>query len=133
MEKDEKVGRKMSAKAEEKLQDVLTERRMTVLGWKSINELNEELGLPTAVIEMAKVEARTGMTGKPFVKVDRFVDGKLEYRADLVIKGLSEAIVKQCPYGGIQARRVRHPRYDGGSMPRATKKEILRMSVVEEK
>ncbi len=129
MEKDEKVGRKLSLKAEEKLNEILAERRITVLGWRTIEQLNKELGLPIAVIEMAKVEARTGMTGKPFIKVSRFVDGKLEYRPDLVIKGLNETVVKQLPYSGIQVRKVRHPKYDGGSMPKATKKEIFQDSV----
>lgn len=77
-------------KKEVKLQDFMEGMRLTVFGWKSIMELNKELGLPTAVMEMARIEVRTGFVSKPFIKVDRFVDGKLVYRPDIVIAGVQE-------------------------------------------
>ena len=111
-------------KKEEKMKDFMESMRLTVLGWKSIEELNKELGLPTAVMEMATIEVRTGFVSKPFIKVDRFVDGKLVYRPDIVIAGVPERLLKQMPYGGIKVEKVRHPKYDGTKMPKATLAEI---------
>ena len=95
-EKMEKQEKELTKK-EVKLQDFMEAKRLTVLGWKSIMELNVELGLPIAVKEMASIEVRTGMVATPFIKVDRFVDGKLVYRDDLVITGISESMLKQMP------------------------------------
>lgn len=111
-------------KKEVRLQDFMEGMRLTVLGWKNIMELNKELGLPTAVMEMATIEVRTGFVSKPFIKVDRFVDGKLVYRPDIVIAGVPEGLLKQMPYGGIKIEKVRHPKYDGTKMPKATQDEI---------
>ncbi|MBV2195508.1 MAG: hypothetical protein KUL78_03250 [Flavobacterium sp.] len=111
-------------KKEVRLQDFMEGMRLTVLGWKNIMELNKELGLPTAVMEMATIEVRTGFVSKPFIKVDRFVDGKLVYRPDIVISGVPEGLLKQMPYGGIKVEKVRHPKYDGTKMPKATQDEI---------
>ena len=120
-------------KKEVKLQDFMEGMRLTVLGWKSIMELNKELGLPTAVMEMAKIEVRTGFVSKPFIKVDRFVDGKLVYRPDIVIAGVPEGLLKQMPYGGIKIEKVRHPKYDGTKMPKATQAEINEKLTISER
>ena len=120
-------------KKEEKMKDFMESRRLTVLGWKSIEDLNKELGLPTAVLEMATIEVRTGFVSKPFIKVDRFVDGKLVYRPDIVIAGVPEGLLKQMPYGGIKVEKVRHPKYDGTKMPKATQAEINEKLTVSER
>ena len=120
-------------KKEEKMKDFMESMRLTVLGWKSIEELNKELGLPTAVLEMATIEVRTGFVSKPFIKVDRFVDGKLVYRPDIVISGVPEGLLKQMPYGGIKVEKVRHPKYDGTKMPKATQAEINEKLTISER
>lgn len=111
-------------KKEIKLKDFMEQRVLTVLGWRSVEELNKELGLPVAVMEMARVEVRTGFVSKPFIAVERFVDGKLVYRPDIVVTGVPEALLKQIPYSGIKVEMVRHPKYDGTKMPKATLAEI---------
>ena len=120
-------------KKEVKLQDFMEGMRLTVLGWKSIMELNKELGLPTAVLEMATIEVRTGFVSKPFIKVDRFVDGKLVCRPDIVIAGVPDGLLKQMPYGGIKVEKVRHPKYDGTKMPKATLAEINAKLTISER
>lgn len=121
MEKQEKE----LTKKELKLQDFMEAKMLTVLGWKSIEELNKEIGLPIAVKEMARIEVRTGMVENPFLKVERFVDGKLEYAKDIVVSGVPEAMLNQVPYSGIRVDKVRHPKYDGTKMPKATQAEIM--------
>ena len=128
----EKQERELTKK-ELKLQDFMEERRLTTLGWRTINQLNMELGLPVAVKEMARIEVRTGFVSKPFITVERFVDGKLEYRGDIVISGVPEAMINQVPYGGIRVDKVRHPKYDGTKMPKATQAEINEKLTVSER
>lgn len=116
-----------------KLQDFMEGMRLTVLGWKSIVDLNKELGLPTAVMEIARIEVRTGFVSKPFITVERFVDGKLVYRPDIVISGVPEAMIKEIPYGSIRTEKVRHPKYDGTKMPKATLAEINAKLTISER
>ena len=82
---------------------------------------------------MARIEVRTGFVSKPFITVERFGDGKLVYRPDIVISGVPEGLLKQMPYGGIKVEMVRHPKYDGTKMPKATQAEINEKLTISER
>lgn len=112
-------------KKKEILKDgVLNEKRMTVIGIKTILELNSEIGLPKAVIKLAKVEAKTGLTSAPTIVVERFVDAELHYTKDIILNSIPNSIVSKLNLTGIEKVFVRHPKYSPMTMVMATKKEI---------
>lgn len=84
----------------------------------------KQFGQPKAIFKYAKVEALTGLTSTPTVLVERFIDGELFFRKDLVIRGIPKSILLLSDYNGIETQYIRHPSYDPSKMIRATKVEI---------
>lgn len=111
--------------AELRIKEILEEVFVTIHGKATIPELNKQLGLPKAILKYAKVEARTGLTSKPTVVVDRFVDGELFYTKDVVIRGIPKSVLIKLDYSGIATEYVRHPTYSPDKMIKATEKEIM--------
>jgi len=116
---------KLSA-LEIKVKELLDQRHLTVNGKFTIPELNKLHGLPKAILKYAKVEALTGLTSKPTVVVERWVDGELFYAENLVIRGIPKSVLLQMDYNGITTEYVRHPTYTPDNMIRATEKEIMK-------
>jgi len=109
---------------EVRLAELLAQRHLTVHGKMTIPQMIAKFGAPLAVLKYAKVEAKTGLVSKPTVVVERFVDGELVFRNDLVVTGISKSLLLKMDYAGIETQYVRHPTYNPASMIKATDKEI---------
>lgn len=113
-----------------KLTELLSQRFLTAYGKYTIPQLVDKFGLPKAILKYTKVEARTGLVGKPTIVVERFIDGELVFRDDVVISGIDKSLLIQMDYSGIETVLVRHPTYNPSRMPKASDKEIK--SIVEQ-
>jgi len=109
----------------DKKQELLDQRHLTVNGKFTIPELNKLHGLPKAILKYAKVEALTGLTSKPTVVVERWVDGELFYTEQIVIRGIPKSVLLQMEYNGIATEYVRHPTYSPDKMIKASDKEVM--------
>jgi hypothetical protein len=103
----------------------MDQKFLTVHGRLTIPQLTEELGLPTAILKYAKVEAKTGQCANATIEVERFIDGELVFSKDVVIPGISKALILLTDYSGISIVYVRHPSYNPATMVKANEKEIL--------
>lgn len=110
--------------AQIKLAELLSQRFLTAYGKYTIPQLTSKFGAPKAILKYAKVEAKTGLVGKPTMIVDRFVDGELFFQKDVVVSGISKDKLLQMDYDGIETVYVRHPTYNPANMVKATDKEI---------
>lgn len=111
--------------AQIRAKELLDQRHTTIDGKFTITELNQIYGLPKAILKYAKVEALTGLTSTPTIKVERFIDGELFYNDNLVIRGISKSVLLQMDHNGIVVDYVRRPTYNPEKMIKATEKEIL--------
>lgn len=109
----------------DKVQELLDQRHLTVDGKFTIAELNRKYGLPKAILKYAKVEALTGLTSKPTMIVERWVDGELFYTEQVVIRGIPKSVLLHMEYNGITTEYVRHPTYDPSKMIKASDKEVM--------
>ena len=109
----------------DKVQELLDQRHLTIDGKFTIAELNRKYGLPKAILKYAKVEALTGLTSKPTMIVERFVDGELFYTKDIVIRGIPKSVLLVMDHNGISVEYVRHPTYNPEKMIKATEKEVF--------
>jgi len=98
--------------AQVRAKELLDQRHLTIDGKFTIPELNLKYGLPKAILKYAKVEALTGLTSKPTMIVERWVDGELFYTEQVVIRGIPKSVLLQMEYNGITTEHVRHPTYD---------------------
>ena len=108
-----------------KVQELLDQRHLTIDGKFTIPELTQKYGLPKVILKYAKVEALTGLTSKPTVVVERWVDGELFFTDKIVIRGIPKSVVLQMDHNGITVEYVRHPTYSPDKMIKATEKEIF--------
>jgi len=115
-----------------KVAELLAQRFVTAYGKYTIPQLISKFGAPKAVIKIAKVEAKTGLASKPTVVVERFVDGELHFRNNVVIPGIQKYLLLQMDYSGIETQYVRHPTYNPANMVKATEKEINSLIVQSE-
>ena len=111
----------------DKVQELLDQRHLTVDGKFTIPELNRKYGLPKAILKYVKVEALTGLTSKPTMIVERWVDGELFYTEQVVIRGIPKSVLLHMEYNGITTEYVRHPTYDPSKMIKASEKEVMRL------
>jgi len=107
-----------------KVAELLAQRFVTTYGKYTIPQLISKFGGPKAVIKIAKVEARTVLVEKPTMIVERFIDGELHFRNDVVIPWIQKELLLQMDYSGIETKHVRHPTYNPANMVKATDKEI---------
>jgi PHP family Zn ribbon phosphoesterase len=108
-----------------KLEELLEQKFLTVDGKKTIPELTKMYGNPIAVMKYAKVEALTGLTSKPTVIVERFIDGELHYTKDIVVRGIGKSLLVKMDHGVVRVEYIRHSMYNPEKMVRATEKEIM--------
>jgi len=111
--------------AQIRAKELLDQRHLTIDGKFTIPELNRKYGLPKAILKYAKVEALTGLTSKPTIIVERFVDGELFYTKDIVIRGIPKSVLLVMDHNGISVEYVRHPTYNPEKMIKASEKEIF--------
>lgn len=119
--------KKLSLSQKEGLEKLNTEVFNTVYGNLTIPKIIKQLGTPKAILRYAKVEALTGLTSTPTVLVERFIDGELFFRKDLVIRGISKSILLLSDYNGIEIQYVIHPNYDPSKLIKATKAKIKKL------
>jgi len=101
-----------------------SEKFITVYGSLTIPQMIKQFGQPKAILKYAKVEALSGLTSAPTILVERFIDGELFFKTDLVIRGISKSILLLTDYNGIETQYVRHPTYDTSKLIKASKAEI---------
>ena len=107
-----------------KLNELLSQVHLTAYGKMTIPQMVRKFGVPKAILKYAKVEAKTGLTGKPTMVVERFIDGELFFQKDVVINGIEKSLLLQMDYSVIETQYVRHPTYKPSTMVKATDKEI---------
>lgn len=122
----------MTAKKDKEVREFMAGVYDTISGKKSIDELYSEIGLPVAVSKYARFEAKTNSTKKPFVTVERYMDGELRFNNQIIIKGIKKTILLVVPNCGMKIEYVRHPSYNPSKPPMATDKEILEANKKEE-
>jgi hypothetical protein len=118
------MEKKVKTKKELKFEEFLKQIYTTVYGRFTFPQLVEKFGKPTAIMEYAKVEARTGLSSKATIVVERLVDIKMYFRDNLIIPKVPQSLLHMIDYDGIKVNYVRHPQYDGTKMIKATEKEI---------
>jgi len=111
--------------AQIRAKELLDQRHLAVGGKFTITELNQKYGLPKAILKYAKVEALTGLTSKPTIIVERWVDGELFYTEHIVIRGISKSVLLLMECNGIAVEYVRHPTYDPSKMIKASDREVM--------
>ena len=116
--------KKLSEKQISDLEKLNSEIYITVYGKMAIPEMTKQFGTPKAIMKYAKVEALTGLVSNPTIVVERFIDGELFFRKDLVVRGIPKSLLLLCDYNGIEVIYIRHPTYDPSKMVKASKKEI---------
>ena len=97
----------------------------TIYGKMSVEKMISKFGDPSGVLKFAKVEVRYPSTNPITIIVDKFVSGELCFGDNITVKEVNRTMVTEFA-SSVTTKYIRHPKYNGLNMPKATQAEIKR-------
>jgi hypothetical protein len=97
----------------------------TVRGRIIVSDLFEAEPEPKGVLKVSKVEVRHKSVRISTIVVERFIDGEIHFKNNVVIRDLKKTEVTELA-GEISTEYIRYPNCKGYKMPWATQAEVKR-------